>query len=192
MSAETAKLVERIASLSGEPLSRHLRVVLLAVQQSRADAYARLNKALRASAANNTAPGDAGGGRGRTDAYAETCANVTEDLKVASEAVLALREHVVQRKDREADAVVALLDRLQALEEEKILAFVSLHALKRSIAAGVVVVGDDSNSSSASQQERYSADVVRFSKNLANVDQQIADVMDEARELMAEIDDACE
>jgi hypothetical protein len=160
-----------------------LAAVLLPVQASRSAAYGRLNSALRACSE--------GGREDGMDGYALACANCTEDLKLASEAADALHSVLQLRgKDKGAREAASIVGRVQSAEEGKMVALVSVHALKRSRGKdnervlGAIRVQE--GETDRAYGESYEEKVVRFSKRLASVDELIADLVEEAREMIAD------
>lgn len=175
MLSETAAVLAKIAYLSDEPAWKLLEEVLLPLHDLRVGAYARLNDALRRSASNAAAKSVL------ADEYPTVCANCTEDFKVASEGIIGLRDVLQTRKHEDGMTdVVAVLDRLQAMEEQKLVLVVSLHALKRSASAEPVDLCDGDHHENVEQK------VARFSQNLQKLDYDLGDVMDEIRETIAD------
>lgn len=145
--SETELARDFVQPRDGEHLPGLLHRCIPRIQNSRAKAYARLNAALRRSSLpiqqadllHAPSLGVPPLAPAVTD-YRTICANVTEDLKVASEAVIELRavvnawsERVNNRMpEREISTALRWLDALQDLEEKKLIATVSLHALQRS------------------------------------------------------------
>ena len=162
-----------VRARAGEPLPDLLQRALERVQSVRAAAYTRLRRALRRTSAAS------GAGAPSPPDYATICAHVTEDLKLASEAVMELRGVVAAwpTRDgaaaaREVRAAVQWLDALQSLEERKLVATVSFHALQRSAAQHA-----DAQDAGA-RRERLS----KFAKDLNATDLQINDLLQEVRE----------
>ena len=163
----------RITSLATAAPAALLKEGLLPLQASRSAAYGRLNDALRAWLAS---PGSN---------YALVCANCTEDFKLASEGVLELRSVCAERALGEAEfaPLVALIDRLQALEERKMAAVVSVHAVKRSRKEGgdeavLRALGDDGSRGGVEDR------IIKYSQTLRKIDEDIAEVMEEVREIV--------
>lgn len=139
------------------PLPRLLTTVLLPAAAATDGAYQRLDAALRADTGRPPAAGGSGGGRGGDGisaaaavaaametpggppAYAITCANVTEDLKVSAEVLTALSLVLTARPRDDAPyaAAAAVVERLQGAEASRLVATVSLHVLRRAAAHGV-------------------------------------------------------
>lgn len=174
---------------NGEPLPVLLHRCIPRIQNVRAKAYGRLNAALR----RTTQGSDSLGGRepGMPDLvqpatdYRTICANVTEDLKLASEAVIELRAVVqawLQRAssilpDSEISTVLQWLDALQDLEEKKLVATVSLHALQRS-------ANQPEHTTDPPSEVREKAS--KYAKELNRTDQDINDLLQEIMEYYIE------
>lgn len=137
-----------------ESLPSLLHRCITHVQQIRASAYTRLHNALRRSLnlpqlhskqqqhplpRHNQQPFIPHADPPPQD-YHTVCANVTEDLKLASEAVIELRavvdawpaSGVPPVSPVDVTTAVRWIDMLQQLEEKKLVATVSLHAMQRS------------------------------------------------------------
>jgi hypothetical protein len=190
-STEVGAQAARLAKLFYAPLHRILRDGLLPVQASRSAAYGRLNAALREFTAEPASID-----------YQAVCSNCTEDLKLASEGVLALQSVCARRAGRKGtDAfveVAAACGRLQALEEQKMVAVVSIHAIKRSKKVGRTSGVFDALGRSGLEGVQRDGDerpetldekVVRFSKRLAGIDQDIAEIVMAWREVVLECEE---
>lgn len=158
------------------------------IQHVRAKAYGRLNVALRRTiipdpnlastrAHDPSVPHLA---PPVTD-YPSICANVTEDLKLASEAVMELHEVVRSWSQRQSNTLPhseistasRWLDTLQNLEEKKLVATVSLHALQRSTNQP-----EHARDPASAVREKVS----KYSKELNQTDQDINDLLQEIME----------
>lgn len=190
--SETELARDFVQPRDGEHLPGLLHRCIPRIQKSRAKAYARLNAALRrspppvqqADSLQAQSLGVPHLAPAVTD-YRTICANVTEDLKLASEAVIELRAVVNAWSERfcnqtsEVEVATALkwLDALQDLEEKKLIATVSLHALQRS-----------------SNQAKYANDppsrigekVPQYAKELNGTDQTINELLQEILEYYLE------
>jgi hypothetical protein len=190
MSAEPSAPLEALHRLSDTASAPALlSAVLLPVQSMRSAAYGRLNVALRHRAD--------GGREDGMDGYSLACANCTEDLKLASEAADALRRVLELRgRNRGAREAKSIVARVQVAEESKMLALVSVHALKRSREKGgdrvLEAIREQAGASDADHDETYEAKIVRFSKNLAALDELIYEIIEEAREMIAEEEEVFE
>lgn len=157
------------------------------IQTKRAQAYNRLETALKRSQPSHTpqtahaAPPDYSN-TGQTD-YASVCANVTEDLKLCSEAVIELRavvsggEGIAERT--EVSMVVSWLDQLQAFEERKLVATVSKHVLLRS---------DHVEEGKRLSDEQVRDKVGRYGRELCEVDEGVNELLQEMREYFLEFE----
>lgn len=161
------ELVEREARpREGESVAQSLQRSLLHLQSRRGIAYARLNRALRATMQP----------RANVNEYKIACANVAEDLKLVNEGIAALRQAIWVDNMKHSQSAVRWLDGLQEMEERKFVAFVSLHTVQRSRDAGI----------RAGDGENLEEKMGRFAKTLHELDTDINDVMDEIREFIAE------
>lgn len=188
--SESEALAARLASLTYAPLWRILRDGLLPMQFSRSAAYGRLNAALRDFTADPASVD-----------YPAVCSNCTEDLKLASEGVLALEGVCRRRGGGEKGAafreVAETCERLQGLEEQKMVAVVSVHAIKRSRKVGGMdgvletlgKEGGDVDVGYEESRETLDAKVVRYSKRLAGLDEEIAEMVMAWREIVLEAEE---
>lgn len=174
-----------------ESLPYLLHRCVIQVQQTRASAYARLYSALRRSRhpqysrpqqplALSSQPIIPHADHPPQD-YRVVCANVTEDLKLASEAVIELRAVIgawatndaPPASDTDVATAVRWIDTLQHLEEKKLVATVSLHALQRS--ASQPNHADDN-------PQRVRQRISEFAKQLNATDQAINELLEEILE----------
>lgn len=217
VSSETAAVLRELEQKSEASIPVLFRDILLTVQNSRSSAYGRLTSALRAYSSGQVEDGKN---------YELVCANVTEDLKVASESVIALRAMLAKRRDEgntaspklQVDEAVNLIDRLQSVEERKMIAVVSVHALKRSRVAGrsdaeavLAAVERESNPTKMgsndndlenendaeehdeSDHETFEDKVARHYKKLNAIDEELGEIGEEIREIaFSEEDDEIE
>ena len=161
----------------GETVASALKRVLPELQSRRALAYGRVGKALRAHSA---------GTPNKTDGeYAFVCAHVTEDLKLASEGVMALRASLIPLRLPHAARAVAWIDSLQDLEERKLVATVSYHTLKRTPKKDFPLPIAHS-SKECDKQETMEMKISRFAKELNSIDIEIRELFDEINEFIAE------
>lgn len=199
MSSETAVVLAKIAYLSGDSPWKLLDQVLIPLLELRARAYARLNDALRQSTivlksgarqSSSTTHGSENSSEQsmqqqeeQLDDYPVICANCTEDFKVASEGVLAIREVLEKRNGQfGVKQLINLLDRLQSLEQEKLVTVASLHALKRSAAVNTTANVHQLSGDNQSVEQK----LVTLSKKLQSVDTDLTDIYDEVREFVAD------
>lgn len=172
--SEIEAQASRLEALAYAPSSRILRDGLLPLQSSRAGAYGRLNAALRAFLSGECAPED----------YPIVCANCAEDLKLAGEGVVYLERVCRRRSGKEFDGIADACVRLQALEERKMVAIVSVHAIKRSRKVG----GKDGLLDAFDKvedgvvKETLDVKIVRFSKQLAEIDAEIGEIVEDWRD----------
>ncbi len=169
---ETARVESESRPRQGESVAQTLRRSLLQLDSRRGAAYGRLNQALRGATKPGAPPNH----------FQVVCANVTEELKLVSEGVMALRTSLVEQKLPHWQTGVKWIDMLQDLEEKKLVAFVSLHALHRSKDAGKLLARPDSTSSSETLQTKIS----RYAKELDEIDTEIRDLLQEVREFIEE------
>lgn len=188
--SESGAQAARLAGLAHAPLWRVLRDGLLPLQEARSSAYGRLNGALRAFTADPASVD-----------YAAVCSNCTEDLKLASEGVLALQAACRTRGGGGGGAgfgeVADACGALQMLEEQKMVAVVSVHAIKRSKKVGGMEgvletlgrEGGDGEPGDGERRETFDEKVVRFSKRLADIDEEIAEIVLAWREAVLEAEE---
>lgn len=166
------ELVEREARpRDGESVAQSLQRSLLFLQNRRGIAYARLNNALRATVRPT----------GNINQYRIVCANVTEDLKLVSEGVIALRQALWRDNLPDSKNAVKWLDKLQEFEEQKLITFVSLHTVQRSKDAGLRAPSEEADSAEPLEKK-----MSRFAKKLDEIDTEIKDLMDEIREFIVD------
>lgn len=185
-----------------ETLAHLLQRCLPRVQTKRARAYNNLNAALRPNVANRQTldpspsprhnPFSAFDHLPQSNDYRIICANVTEDLKLCSEAVMELRTVLVNfnhhstsiRHSSPADIQAAInwLDTLQDLEEKKLVATVSVHALTRSINPALRAGQNTRDMDPAEVNNK----IVMHSRQLNNTHESINELLQEVREFCHE------
>lgn len=189
--SESDSQAAQLAGLAYAPLWRVLRDGLLPLQAARSAAYGRLNGALRAFTADPASVD-----------YPSVCSNCTEDLKLASEGVLAL-QGVCRRRTggaggAEFGETATVCERLQLLEEQKMIAMVSVHAIKRSKKVGGMEGvletleregGTGDGEGEGKSLETLDDKVVRFSKRLVGIDEEIDEIVMGWREVALEAED---
>lgn len=168
---ETEEIERLSRPLEGESVAASLRRVLLPLQNRRGAAYGRLRTALKDSQASKT--------KDLTQFRIEV-AHVTEELTLVKEGGLALRKAIYIEYLPHSKQATKWLDRLHALEEKKLVSFISLNAIQRAKIAGTAPPQEDDEAETTDEK------IARFTKELQTVDEEITDIIEEIREFISD------
>jgi len=168
---ETEEIERLSRPLEGESVAASLRRVLLPLQNRRGAAYGRLRTALKNSQASKT--------KDLTQFRIEV-AHVTEELTLVKEGGLALRKAIYIEYLPHSKQATKWLDRLHALEEKKLVTFISLNAIQRAKTAGTAPPQEDDETETVDEK------IARFTKELQGIDEEISDIVEEIREFISD------
>ncbi len=167
---ETEEIEAESRPREGETVAQSLNRALLSLHARRGAAYGRLRRALKDSISAPAAT--------LRQLQSEVC-NVTEDLKLVSEGVAALRKGIYYDNLPNSKQALKWLDRIQKLEDRKLIAFTSLSAIQRSRAAGTAPT-------TPAETAELDAKIAQYTRELDEVNTEESDIFDEVREFIAE------